>query len=74
MDLEDFSEADLMLNLEGQILNALTKHGGQIIQAGPQMDSLIKDFIEDVLTHPDRRRWAAEYLRRLQLIDGEADG
>jgi hypothetical protein len=73
-DIERMSDADIRLNLEMQILCALTRHGGQVIVAGPQMESLIQDFIQDVLTHPERSRWADEYLRRLRAAREERQG
>lgn len=82
MKLSGLSDDDIMINLKGQILVTLTKHAGQRIVHGDEMESLIADFVTDVLTDPSRRRWAAEHLRRVEgghapeflTVEGGNDG
>ena len=43
----NLSEADKRLNVESRLLNHLSLRGGQRIVAGPEMDSLVADLVEE---------------------------
>lgn len=51
---------DAKLNLDGDLLVILTKYGGKQILAGPEMDSMLKEFSDYILT--ERCRDYVEFI------------
>jgi hypothetical protein len=51
------TEADLRLTIEGEVLDLLSQHGGEVLVAGPPMEDLTRQLAGLVL------RWAARGVR-----------